>query len=423
MKFTTNYLSDVVSFQEGPGVRKFQFRNKGVKLLNVGNINKGILDTSTTKLYISEEEAYGKYKHFLVDEGDLLIASSGIIVDNFHNKIAYVKKEHLPLCLNTSTIRFKSLDKSVFYLDYLKFYLKTTHFKSQLRKLITGAAQLNFGPSHLKKITIPVPSLQDQLYIANLLTKVENLIVQRKESIVLVDEFLKSTFLEMFGDPESNPYNFSFMDLETLCSEIVDCPHSTPIKSKEITNYPCIRTSELINGYIYWDSMQYLNEDDYIIRVKRLIPKEGDIVYGREGTYGEAVRIPATHNFSLGQRTMLFRPDYEKTNSIFLWAIVRSEFVYKQAKKKNSGSTVGHVNVKDIKQFRILNPPIELQNNFSKQVKKIEFLKTQYQQSLQELENLYGSLSQRAFNGELVSKDEKILMAAEPMVNYLKRTR
>jgi type I restriction enzyme S subunit len=150
MKFTTNYLSDVAFFQEGPGVRKFQFRNEGVKLLNVGNINKGVLNTTTTKLYLSEEEAYGKYKHFLVDEGDLLIASSGIVVDNFHNKIAYAKKEHLPLCLNTSTIRFKSLDKNVLNLDYLKFYLKTTHFKNQLRKLITGAAQLNFGPSHLK---------------------------------------------------------------------------------------------------------------------------------------------------------------------------------------------------------------------------------------------------------------------------------
>ena len=65
MKFANKLLSEVAFFQEGPGVRKFQFRNEGVKLLNVGNINRGVLDTSTTKLYISEDEAYGKYKHFL----------------------------------------------------------------------------------------------------------------------------------------------------------------------------------------------------------------------------------------------------------------------------------------------------------------------------------------------------------------------
>jgi restriction endonuclease S subunit len=147
--------------------------------------------------------------------------------------------------------------------------------------------------------------------------------------------------------------------------------------------------------------MQYLEESEYHIRIQRLVPEEGDIVYGREGTYGEAIRVPASHKFSLGQRTMLLRPDYKKTNSIYLWAMVRSDYVYRQAKKKNSGSTVGHVNVKDIRQFKILYPPIELQDSFANFVIKTEALKTQYQLSLQELENLYGSLSQRAFKGEL----------------------
>ena len=216
----------------------------------------------------------------------------------------------------------------------------------------------------------------------------------------------------MFGDPEKNPKNLPFIELEKLCAVIVDCPHSTPVKSEEETNFPCIRTSELTNGYISWDSMQYLEEDEYMKRTQRLIPEAGDIVYGREGTYGEAIRIPATHKFSLGQRTMLFRPDYKKTNSIFLWAMVRSEFVYRQAKKKNSGSTVGHVNVKDIKQFRVYNPPIELQNQFAQIIAKAEAIKTQYQQSLQELENLYGSLSQKAFSGELISKKSEAKVIA-----------
>jgi len=75
---------------------------------------------------------------------------------------------------------------------------------------------------------------------------------------------------------------------------------------------------------------------------------------------------------------------------------VRSEFVYRQAKKKNSGSTVGHVNVKDIKQFRILLPPIELQTQFATIVSKTETLREQCKSSFVELENLYSSLSQEA---------------------------
>lgn len=301
------------------------------------------------------------------------------------------------------------------YLDYLLLTLNDTIYS-----LSRGTAQRNLNVPKFRKLYLKYPnSIELQLHIANQLSKSESLIAQRKESIRLLDEFLKSMFLEMFGDPEKNPKNLPFTELEKLCAVIVDCPHSTPMKSEEATNFPCIRTSELTNGYISWDSMQYLDEDEYIKRTQRLIPEAGDIVYGREGTYGEAIRIPATHKFSLGQRTMLFRPDCNKTNSIFLWAMVRSEFVYRQAKKKNSGSTVGHVNVKDIKQFRVFNPPIELQNQFAQIIEKTEAIKTQYQQSLQELENLYGSLSQKAFKGELSIKDESLLMAAEPKSSYV----
>jgi len=144
-------ISEVLFFQEGPGVRKWQFHDEGVKLLNVGNINKGKLNLAATKIHLSEEEAYGKYSHFLVDDGDLLIACSGIVVSNFHNKITFARKEHLPLCMNTSTMRFKPLDKNKICLNYFKYFLQTNFFVSQLGKLITGSAQLNFGPSHIKK--------------------------------------------------------------------------------------------------------------------------------------------------------------------------------------------------------------------------------------------------------------------------------
>ena len=77
---------DVVWFQEGPGVRNTQYTETGVKLLNVTNLIDEKVDISNTNRYISEEEAYGKYKHFLVDKGDLIIASSGIKVEYFDKK-------------------------------------------------------------------------------------------------------------------------------------------------------------------------------------------------------------------------------------------------------------------------------------------------------------------------------------------------
>ena len=79
----TAKITDLLWFQEGPGVRNTQYTTSGVKLLNVANLVDGKVDLSTSDRYISEEEAYGKYKHFLVDSGDFIIASSGIQVDYF----------------------------------------------------------------------------------------------------------------------------------------------------------------------------------------------------------------------------------------------------------------------------------------------------------------------------------------------------
>lgn len=167
-------LSDVAWFQEGPGVRNYQYTVHGVKLLNVANLHDGKLDTSNTNRYISEEEAYGRYKHFLVEENDLIIASSGIKVEYFDQKMGFVSKEQLPLCMNTSTIRFKAIDPRL-NMVFFMHYLKSDDFKRQLGRQITGSAQLNFGPSHLKKMKVSLPPLALQQQFADFVAKVDKL--------------------------------------------------------------------------------------------------------------------------------------------------------------------------------------------------------------------------------------------------------
>lgn len=163
-------LEEVFWFQEGPGVRKWQFTDSGVKLLNVGNIEKnGVLDLAKTDRHISHVEASGKYRHFLCDAGDLVIASSGVSIqeDGFlATRGAFIESHHLPLCMNTSTIRFKARGESS--LEFLRVWLSSLEFRSQITKLVTGSAQLNFGPSHLRELRISLPSkkLQDFITIA-----------------------------------------------------------------------------------------------------------------------------------------------------------------------------------------------------------------------------------------------------------------
>ena len=115
------------------------------------NLVDGKVDLSTSNRYISKEEAYGKYKHFLVDPGDFIIASSGIKVDYFDKKMGFVDETQTSFMYEPRVqIRFKTLDSNVLNIRYCMYYLQSFAFKEQLARQITGSAQLNFGPSHLK---------------------------------------------------------------------------------------------------------------------------------------------------------------------------------------------------------------------------------------------------------------------------------
>lgn len=166
-------LPEIAWFQEGPGFRNYQFAQSGVKLLNGTNIFRGKLTLDTTNRYISVGEAFGSYKHFLVDVGDILIASSGITIDKFHEKLAFALPEHLPLCMNTSTIRFKANCHQTTN-QYLYFFLQSDLFKAQIGKQATGSAQLNFGPAHLNKVSVVISqNSEEQKAIASVLSDMD----------------------------------------------------------------------------------------------------------------------------------------------------------------------------------------------------------------------------------------------------------
>lgn len=401
IKWPIKYIPEVLFFQEGPGVRKWQFKNKGVKLLNGSNINNGKLDLTTTDLYISNEEAYGKYKHFLIDEGDLLIASSGIVVDNFHNKIAFVKKENLPLCMNTSTIRFKSLNSKELSIDYFKYYLKTNIFSSQLRRLITGSAQLNFGPSHLNKIKIPIPPLEDQIRIASLLSRIEELIAKRKESIQLLDEFVKSTFLEMFGDPVRNEKGWEVDILENIVAESRIVTYGIVQAGPHVDNgIPYIKSGDIVEDKI---NIQALSRTSPEIakKYKRSEVNYGDIIMSIRATVGTLALLPnELDGANLTQGTARITPG-RNTNRQFLFNYLKTDQIQNWLQKQIKGATFREITLARLRTLPVFLPPIQIQNKFANVVLKVDSMKLKFDESLSELEKLYGAVSQRAFRGEM----------------------
>ncbi|WP_283708916.1 restriction endonuclease subunit S [Pseudoalteromonas prydzensis] len=163
-------LPEVVWYQEGPGLRNWQFTNKGLKVINVTNLQEsGFLNLDKTDRHITWEEYEKMYKHFSCDVDDLVIASSG----NSYCKSSIVRQADLPLLMNTSVIRFKA--KQGIDRLYMTVYLRSKFFKDQIDLMITGGAQPNFGPFHLNKVLIPLPtSKEEQTAIATILSDMDN---------------------------------------------------------------------------------------------------------------------------------------------------------------------------------------------------------------------------------------------------------
>jgi len=160
--WTWVYLTDVSIIQEGPGIRKFQYSSEGVQFLTVTNILEGSVDLEKSKKYISLEEYNQKYQHFTINKGDIVTACSGAS----WGKSAIFESEEL-LILNTSTLRLRFFN-DLGVNKYLYYLTKTSYFKQRLSSHSTGQ-QPNYGYSHYSIIPIPLPPINEQVAISELL--------------------------------------------------------------------------------------------------------------------------------------------------------------------------------------------------------------------------------------------------------------
>jgi len=395
-------ISEVVFFQEGPGVRKFQYTDSGVKLLNGGNINKGVLNLDTTERYISNEEAYGKYEHFLVEDGDLLIACSGVVVDKFDGKIAYAKKEHLPLCMNTSTMRFQSLDAEVLHLDYFRWFLTTTYFKRQLQKLITGSAQLNFGPSHIKQMEIPLPPLETQKQIAAVLEKADQLRKDCQKMEQELNSLAQSVFADMFIGKD-----FPLVNLEELAAKrkhaLSSGPFGSALSSKHYTDdgVLVLRGLNTTKGNIDLSKTKYISQDKFE-ELKRSKLSVGDVVVVAVGSSGFAISIPAGFPEAvMSQNFNKISPDLDLIVPKYLEFTINSSFVQQQFSREITDTVRTFLSLTKLKSVQIPLPSLAQQQEFLSIINSISEKEMLNKQTFREVEDCFSSLMQKAFKGEL----------------------
>lgn len=145
------HLPEIIDFLEGPGIRNWQYTENedGIRFINIRCIKNKDLSLDTANR-ITKDEAFGKYAHFQLKEDDIVISTSGTL-----GKFAFVRKNHLPLCLNTSVIRFRAIE-NVSTLAFITGFVET-QLQNELETRASGSVQKNFGPTHLKQIRMLVP--------------------------------------------------------------------------------------------------------------------------------------------------------------------------------------------------------------------------------------------------------------------------
>ena len=191
-------LPEIIDFLEGPGIRNWQYTEEedGIKFINIRCIQNGDL-TLTTANKITKEEAFGKYKHFQLEEDDIVVSTSGTL-----GRFAFVRKEHLPLSLNTSVIRFRPI-KNKSTLGFIAGFVEN-QLQHELEIRASGSAQRNFGPTHLKQIALLVPNFKllelHQKYASSLFEKRKQLLseidVLKDTRDLLLPKLLNGEFIK-----------------------------------------------------------------------------------------------------------------------------------------------------------------------------------------------------------------------------------
>ena len=251
----------------------------------------------------------------------------------------------------------------------------------------------------MEEVQIPLPSLAEQRRIASILDQADELRQKRQQAIEKLDQLLQATFIDMFGDPISNPKNWNKCLLEKVTHKITDGTHKTPTYMSSGIEF--LSAKDIKKGRIVWNTNKYISEQEHSQLIKRCNPEIGDVVLAKSGSLGSVAIIDRSHQFSLFESLCLIKHDRQQIDAIFLTSMLRSPSMLSHLLGKNKGIAIKHLHLVDIRELEILLPPIELQLEFSSKIRSIDKLIGIHLSSLEYIESLFKSLQNQAFSGTL----------------------
>ena len=274
---------------------------------------------------------------------------------------------------------------------YLYYFCRNYDFE-RLNKAVTIPS---LTKSDLLKIEITLPSLEIQEKIVNRLLKIEEVIQARQQQLQKLDELVKARFVELFGDPISNPHGFDKVDLSEL-ADIKIGPFGSLLHKEDYIEggYALLNPSHIIDGKIAPDSKLTVSREKYEeLSAYRL--KAGDVVMGRRGEMGRCA-VVTCDGYLCGTGSLLIRTKGDVTAD-YIQKIISFPSFKKAIEDMAVGQTMPNLNVPIVSRFQIIKPPIEVQHSYYAFVEQTDKSKVAVQKALDEAQLLFDSLMQKYF--------------------------
>lgn len=284
--------------------------------------------------------------------------------------------------------------------EYLYAFLESQ--KDKFIKDAVGGAQPNLSAGYLKTIEFKLPSLEQQTRITRNLSKIDELLLLRKQQLAKLDELVKARFVEMFGDPINNPMKWIVSKIEDIAAQEKNALKAGPFGSalkKEFyvrSGYKIYGQEQVICGDASFGDY-YINEEKYK-ELKNCAVQAGDILISLVGTYGKTLIMPDNYEAGIiNPRLMKITLNKNKVTPIYFKYYFESNALKASMDANTHGGTMGVLNLGIIRQMKIQVPPLSLQNQFAAFVERVDKQKQTVQQSLEKLELMKKALMQEYF--------------------------
>ena len=312
-----------------------------------------------------------------------------IIFDDFTTAFHYVD---FPFKVKSSAMKILKPVKERADIKYLFYKMQTISIDNDLHK--------RYWISTYSQIQILLPPLPQQQKIANILDAADALRQNDKALIAKYGELTQALFLDMFGDPVSNPKGWEKVELGNIAKKITDGEHQNPSISD--TGKHLIMAKDVLDDKVDFSNPRFVSDEDFNKYISKCKPEYGDIVLvSRGATVGRCTVVSTDIPFCLMGSVILIKKG-DSFNSEFVISLLKNKRFLTQLTNVSSASAQQAIYISHLKKLKITLPPLDLQNQYEERVAVIVEQKAIAQKSLEKSESLFNSLLQKAFKGELV---------------------